>query len=117
MNFMKFLKAAPKGDLRTQGESGTLEFKHGTQLETRRLSESLKNMSRPDLINKIIDHERKQSELITHINSLNVAINNGYQDTKRGEETNEKVSLCLRRKAATISQRFDELFNVLSQKD
>ena len=111
------MNVAPKGDLRTIGKSENLEFKHGTQLETRRQSESLKNMSRPDLINKIIDHERKESELITHINSLNVAINNVNQDTKRDEETNEKIALCLRVKVATISQRFDELFNVLSPKN
>jgi hypothetical protein len=85
MNLEDCLKALPKGQVDTL-TSNPMLFKHKERNEiSMRSAENLEKISRSGLIDKIREYERKETELITHINNLNDVISEGNRAIRRSD--------------------------------
>ena len=77
MNLEDCLKALPKSQVTTLTSNPMLFKQKERNKLSVSLSDNLEKISRSGLIDKIREYERKETDLITHINDLNDVISEG----------------------------------------
>ena len=95
----------------------SLNFDNHEEIQNKRKKE-LDNISRPVLIEKIMLYERRQKDLMKHIDDLNKLIIKENEIVSISGQSNQEVVRRIGKvEMQRISQKFDEAFRVMSPKN